>query len=590
MKAWFLLRLGSRRVPFVAAAIAFLIALPSVSTGYFIDDSYHEYILRGLALPGGSRGVWDLYRFADGSAAFVEGVRSGWYPWWTNLELRLAFFRPLPSLWRWADHSLFGMSAFVPHLETCVVYAALVFVAARVYGKWIGGAAAGLSSLAFAVDDGHCIPVTWIANRYALLAALFALSALLLHTRARAATAPSLALRIASPLLLALALCSGEMSLGALGYLAAWAWFVDPKGRRSAFVALSPHALVAGIWAVAYRAMGYGASGSAFYLDPLGSPAVFAKNMWVRLPELVVSGVLGPPSEAWTFVPAAKAPWVALGALLVGGLVVVTVIRLALRNERAPRGMVASLACGALVSVVPVCATVPDDRNFLMAGFGFFGVLGLAIEGVWAAVPSPSRSSRAFVAALVALHFVLAPLLFPLRGLTMALSFGGFIRRGAATIPSGEGTQNKTLVILGVPDSMIVVYMMLDRLLEPGPHVARATILSVQSSGQYTMRCIDTDTIELENPVGELHSPFVGLYTNKAFFAGQVFDRELDRVEVLAVTDAGEPSALRIHLKLPADSRIWLVWRDKGLVAIEPPRPGETSTFDGVDLFDAMKQ
>jgi hypothetical protein len=71
-----LARLESPRMPLVAAAVAFALALPTVALGYFLDDRYHELVMRGLPFPGGAHGVWDLYRFADGGPAYREGLRS----------------------------------------------------------------------------------------------------------------------------------------------------------------------------------------------------------------------------------------------------------------------------------------------------------------------------------------------------------------------------------------------------------------------------------------------------------------------------------------------------------------------------------
>jgi hypothetical protein len=189
---------------------------------------------------------------------------------------------------------------------------------------------------------------------------------------------------------------------------------------------------------------------------------------------------------------------------------------------------------------------------------------------------------------LAVVHLVLAPILFPLRALNMAIRFGGFIARGAQTFPSGEHAAGKTVVLVGVPDSLTMGYMMLERDLESGPRAR--TILSVQSSGTYTMKCIDPDTVEVRNPVGALHSPFAALYTDRPFSPGQVLDRDIDRVEVLETTAKGEPSAIRATIRVPASERIWVVWQGKGLVELPAPQPGETKTFQGVDLFEAMQK
>jgi hypothetical protein len=261
--------------------------------------------------------------------------------------------------------------------------------------------------------------------------------------------------------------------------------------------------------------------------------------------------------------------------------------------KRAPerRGAIAALGFGALWSAIPVCATLPDDRNFIIASFGFFGILGMAIESVWRrATGDTGALTRWCMGVLVVVHLAIAPLLFPARSLNMALTLGGFVERGAKTFPSGDRVTNKVFVIVGVPDQLMLTFMMLERLVDPGPKARTSTTLTVQGAGPYTVKYVDQDTVEIRNPIGELHSPFTAMYTTKPFYAGQVFDRALDRVEILATTSAGEPSAVRATIRVPVDDRIWLVWRDSGLVEIPAPLPGEQLTFQGIDLFSAMQK
>ncbi len=586
-----LTRLASPRIAIIASAVGFLLALPSLSVGYFLDDRYHAYFLRGNHLPGGARGAWDLYRFADGSPDFKRGLNEGVFPWWTDPDLRLAFFRPIPSLWRAADFHLFGDAAVIPHIETCLVYALLVFCAAKLYGKWVGGGAAGLAAIAYAIASGHGLPVTWISNRYSLLAALFGLGSVLAHSKARSKDGRSILATALSPALLALALASGETSLGVLGYLAGYAWFLDERGKRSALLSLVPHACVVGAWAIAYRALGYGVSGSGFYVDPLSSPVRFLGKLVVRLPELVLSSVFLPPSEAWTFLPKEKAPFVAACAAVVVIAILAFLVRVTLRRDPARRRAIAALGFGSICSAIPVCATIPDDRNFIIAGFGFLGVLGMAIESLWSQNPRESPlAARGFMWVLTVVHFVFAPILFPARSLNMAVSFQRFIERGAKTIPSGERVVNKVFVVVGAADQLTLVYMILERLLDTGPKARTSTTLTVETAGTYTVKCIDDDTVEIRNPVGELHSVFAELYTAKSFHPGQVFERDLDRVEILETTDTGEPSAIRATIRVPREDRIWLVWQGAGLVEIPAPRPGDELTFEGVDLLSAMQK
>ena len=577
-------------MPLVAAIVALLLALPSLTVGYFLDDRYHEYYFRGGMIPGGMRGVWDLYRFADGSPAIPKAIAQGVYPWWTSPHLKIAFFRPLPALWRWADFRIFGSSPVIPHLETCILYAALAFVAAKLYGRWVGGAAAGLAAFAFAFDDAHGLPIAWIANRYAVLAGLFGFAAVLAHVRARSTIDASFAARALSPVLLALALSSGEVSLGVLGYFLGHAWFVDARGRRSALVSLVPQGAVVLAWAVLYKTLDYGAAGGAMYVDPLHSPKLFFTKLVVRLPELLLSGTFVPPSEVWALVPPERALVVALVAATLVGLIIAFIAKTATGGDPERRGIVRGLLFGSFVAALPVCAMIPDDRNFLVPGFGFFGVLGMAITTVWRDKSPVSFLGRAGTWLLIVVHLILAPILFPLRSVSSTKGFMKFIDRGAASLPSQDRSGGKTYLMVGVPDALFIAYVFLEKLMVPGPIPKAYSALTVQGIGKYTLRCIDADTVDIVNPEGDMHSPFIGAFTDIPFSMGQVFETNIARMEIRETTSKGEPSVIRATIHTPREERIWLVWKDSGFMEIPAPSPGEETAFEATDIFTAMQK
>ena len=258
----------SRHWPLIALALAFTLALPTLGAGHMLDDHLHMYVLDGNAYPGGPRGVWDLYHFSDGGAGTLAAMDEGLYPWWSNPELRLAFLRPITSLWRAADHALFGQVAWPSHLGACLLWAGIALTAARMYRRFIGGAAAGLAALLYAVDDAHALSILWIANRHALVSTALGLIALALHVGRKRPDRPSWA----SAGLLLLAMLGGESALGVVGYIVAY----EVLGRAAAWKdrarAVAPHFAVLALWAVAYKLGGYGAGGNAFYVDPIRQP------------------------------------------------------------------------------------------------------------------------------------------------------------------------------------------------------------------------------------------------------------------------------------------------------------------------------
>ena len=499
-----------------------------------------------------------------------------------NPDLKLAFFRPIASLLRYLDFATWGQSGWVPTSRR-----RSRTPRSRSWRRAsTGGSSAarrrGLAALAFAVDDGHSMPIAWISARYGIFAALFGLGALLAHGRARAdGRTPVL-----GPALMALALLSGETSLGILGYLAGYALFLDPKGRCAGVVALAPYAVLTATWAVAYRALGYGAAGSAFYVDPLASPRAFVAAASVRIPELVLSGILGPPAEVWGVLSPQASRVAAVAAVVVSTAVLFLVVRVARRAEGARPGVVPALLLGAAVALVPVAASMPEDRNFMIPGFGFFGVLALALTEVWRRREAHGRGTRAALGALAVVHLVVAPLLLPVRGPQSLAMLERTVARGVRQLPTGPRVEGKTFFFLGVPDPLMVGYMMTERGLVDGPKPKVEVILSIESAGTWTAEFTDEDTLVIGNPQGILHSFFAGLYTNKPFARGDVFDTDIERVEVLDLTPSGEPSAIRVTLRVPREQRIWLSFeRGKGVVELPAPAPGARLSFEGFDLL-----
>jgi len=604
-----LLRLARHaHLPWFAAALAVVLTLPMLAAGYFLDDDLHTFVLRGGTFPGGPRGDWDLYRFADGGEGVRAAIDQGLFPWWTSPELKLAFFRPLSSLWRAADFRVWGAESWVPHLETSIAYALLALVAARLYGRWFAepddgkrSAAAGLAALMFTVDDAHALVTTWVANRYALLAALLGLSSVLVL-----AISPARRANVAlSALLFALALAAGEPALGVVGYLLAHAYFTggesnqqrlaligekliggeraDPAARRARLLRLVPHGGVLAAWAVIYRLLGYGAAGNAFYVDPLHDPLRFALTALERLPQLALAQLLGPPSEVWAMAQPSARVAVALGTWLAAGLLFGFVWRLARHHRLAP-----VFAWGALIAALPMCATNPDDRLLLLPGFGAFGLMAIAMHRVWQEASS-SFTVRATIAALAVVHLAIAPLLLPLRGMNMSSLMSRFVGRGAASIPAGP--EAASIVILGTPDVLMTNYMFVERFygrdVPPPPHIA--PVLTVQNDGVATVERTGERTVIVRNERGQNGGPWTVVYRKDAFRAGERFRvRDLE-VEILELGAAGLPTAIQFTFDQPLEDQRWLYWREGEFVPTPVVKVGEQMSFKATPLVEALR-
>ena len=112
-------------------------------------------------------------------------------------------------------------------------------------------------------------------------AAAFGVAAVLLHDRAR--RQGSLPARVLAPLMLALALMSGEAGVSGFAYLFAYAVAFDPAPLRARALSLVPFLPVLVAWRVMSRSLDFGVHGSGFYVDPAEAPLQFLATFPGRL-------------------------------------------------------------------------------------------------------------------------------------------------------------------------------------------------------------------------------------------------------------------------------------------------------------------
>jgi hypothetical protein len=578
-----------RRATLVVALIGFLLVLPTLSYGYFLDDNFHIYVLRGGEMPGGPQGVWDLYRFSSGTAEGVAAKASGVFPWWTSEGLRLGFMRPIPSLWRALDHRLFGESAVIPHLQVCIVFAGLVAAVARMLRSFFGDGEAGraaavLGALAFAVDDAHALNVAWIANRYSLISALFGALSLVAFASSRRAA------QLSSPLLFLVAMLCGETSLSFVGFYLALVWLRGREQWKPLAVRLLPHAFVLTGWAVLYKLGGYGARGSGFYVDPLHDPLLFAGRSLLRLPVLLNSQLTFAPAEITGGLPLAGQVIAAIVAAVLALLVLRWIDRTC-NGERSVRALVA----GSLLSLVPVTATAADDRLLLIPGIGLLGALGMALTRRWSApISSPIEAGqavqrRSFTAgALVFIHLILAPLLFVPRQSFFKNLLQGYVDRHAVQLPHDAAVAEQHLIILATPDPLLSNYMLLSQLMVDQPHPLSAMLLTVGCPGPLKVERVGERELLLSAD-NLLSGPFARLYRATPLQEGAEIEAGVLSARVMRV-EGDQVKQVRFRFDAPFTSLRWLVFGEGGYREVAPPALGESVEYEGWDFARALAQ
>ncbi len=552
----------------LALVLAAGVAGPSLILGRFADDYLHMAEMRRFAPIGGPL---DVYRFADGKPEHLSAFMArGPYPWWALPELRLSFFRPLSSGLSSLDDLVLGAPAWLQHLHSVLWYLALVAVVTALLRRILPGALGALGLLIFALDEGHALPVIWLANRNAIVAAAPAFLALLLHLKWRED-----GVRWALPASLAcwaIALCGGESAIGVMAYVAAYE-LVGAKGTsRQRALAFAPLAALFAGYLVLYRSLGYGASGSGIYLDPASQPGQWLAVLGPRWLALAGGALVKLPAEL-----GATTTWVHWIAWVGGAGAVVLFVAIARRFwptlETEEQRHLRWLIAGAALSVLPLASTFPSNRLLLVPSFGASVLVAAAIRSGFA------QGRRIGAGVLVALHIVLT---VPAWALFMwfGAATTAFAEEAATTIEvDAQTVANQRVAVLGAPDAVIGAYIDLMRHLHGQPVPKAWWPLTLKPTDQRVTRT-GPATLVLEPMTGRFGDSLFELLFRGAdhpFRTGDVVVLDGMTVTIEGADDEGiSRVAFTFDVPLEDPSLQLLVWRKGALRRYTPPALGVT--------------
>ena len=219
-----LMRSAASRWIVAAIALGLLLAAPSIGTGLLTDDrAQRVFVLDHLHHGHDPRPWWDLYSMvqSSGPQQVLLAIYAGLLPWWSSLELSIAFFRPLAAATHYLDYLAWPDAPALMHVHNLVWYGLLLAAAGALYRRTLPLPAAALALLLYAVDEAHVEGASWIAGRNTLMTALFAFCTLLLYDRWRADRVRLAGAACVATLLLAQASSEGAVAIWA--YLVAYA-------------------------------------------------------------------------------------------------------------------------------------------------------------------------------------------------------------------------------------------------------------------------------------------------------------------------------------------------------------------------------
>jgi len=578
--------LSHRRLPVFVALVGVVLCLPLLWAGFNGDDYFQRAILLGVSPVGeATQPVSDLFRFVWGGEQTQRLIDWGFFPWWTNPELRIGLWRPLTAVTHLVDYQLWPDLPVLQHLHSLLWFGLGLFLVAQLYRRVHGvGLVAGLAALLFALEDAHSMPAGWIANRNALLALVFGTLVILAHLAWRRSGKRRFLLGALTAL--ALGLLCGEATLGALAYVFAWEITMSEGSWPNRLVALVPAGVVVVLWRLLYNSLGYGTTGSGLYLDPTTQPGEFALALCERWPLLLANQWTQIDVDAWAFLSrSAQLVSSGVAALLCIGLLIL-LWRL-LRTKALARFW----ALGMALSLVPICAAFPMSRLLVFSGIGAFGLLALFVESMgWPGKLDHLRSrlGRAAVWALLVLHGPVAALMLVGRAFALPL-FGGMFAAGASGAPKDDALEQQTLIFVNGNDFSVAYTSLIRQLDASGPVPRRAAMLSnmtvaneVHREDAFTLVITPRGGLlanSIDRLMRGLEPPFVK--------DGQIHMVDFT-VQIRSLTTDGRPAEIAFRFREPLNnpSYRWVSWQAQGLVQFPIPEVGETLTLPPVSYVD----
>jgi hypothetical protein len=612
--------LSHPRLPTIVVALAIVLSSPALWTGFeSMDDLRHRAklldrsrlparLLQTGLVPDNSGKLTtvlsDMHTINRTKADFDKLRDYGLMHWWTQPDYRASNWRPLDSFTHWLDYRLWPDSSVLIHAHSIFWFAAIVLLVTLLYKRlleplWV----AGLAALMYLLDDSNYLPALWIANRCLLSSLVMALLSFMAYHKWRSTGAVKWA--VLSNIFLLACLLASEAGIAAFAFLFAYVFALEPGTRRGGLrraLSLLPAVVVIIAWRMVYSALGNGAYGSGFVIDPVREPLSFARALLERGPILLFAQLGGLPSETYSFIRPSYRPYLLAGAYIFLMLVLIVLFPL-LRRDRLARFWFLAM----LLATVPICATLPMNRNLLYVAVPAFALLAQFIKSVIDAPanenPLPANRLWRLLARGLCAYFILAHLLFAVVGrVTTPVTVQQMREQFRLTMDLGplDGVQDQDLVVVNAPNPFSLFFVPLYRahLQQPLPNALR--VLAPGFADMQLTR-VDQTTLNIRAKSGNILSgrekkPFHLVYLYQTFnegFRHRKFPmRTGDKVvlprlavEVLKVDDKGLPVEITCRFAAPLDdpSLRWLAWdwHDKCYVPFVVPAVGQAVELKG---------
>ncbi|HEX6244298.1 MAG TPA: hypothetical protein VFZ61_25450, partial [Polyangiales bacterium] len=585
MDDWATRALTSPHAKLVIFCFAMLLTSSYLALSGTGDDDFHAVAARANGqLPSVHREAWDLFAFAT-PATNQAMVEDGIFPWWTDPQLTIAFYRPLSSLTTWLDHRFWPERPALMHLHSMLWFALLLGSVTLVYRALsLSSRHAALALFFYAVDDARSMPVAWLAQRNALIALAPAFLSLLAHHRFRQTGRARFALLGVTAL--AVGFQGGESALSVCGYLIAYALTFDEKGTLARrLLALWPYLTTVVLWRIVYVMLERGAMNSGIYIDPGRDPLVFLRHLCVRLPVLLLGQFALPFSDLWEAYPLI-ASWLRPTVLCMAVLVLYglwTLLRPLLREHKLLRFWLV----GCVLATIPVCGVHPEDRMLTATSLGSAQLIASFVLSVLdASYPRRSLVVLSSGALLLVIHGLFAPLTLPLRSFDI-YAMERLMRHSDRSIPHGPQAKQQTVVLINPPVDVFAIYFSVYRASRQLELPGHLRWLATGESELEVAR-VDEHSLKLRPALGYLATATQLMFRrpDRPITSDQIIRLDGVSYQVTEQTSDGRPAELLVRFDRPLESPEfrWLQWGKHEYVPFTLPAVGQRVVLPKADL------
>jgi hypothetical protein len=238
-----------------------------------------------------------------------------------------------------------------------------------------------------------------------------------------------------------------------------------------------------------------------------------------------------------------------------------------------------------LLSLLPICAVWPDDRNLLFVGLGAMGLLVQWFKWIyqidWNLKSRLWRIATGILLVLfILIHAVIHPVSLPRSARAFALVYEQ-VKKASASLPSGQGNETQTFILVNNPTHFLFVYSVISHRFTRGELTPIIALTSGDHPLSFTRK--DLHTIEIQAGSKSL-TDLDAFLISKEFTMqpGQIVRLSDMSIEVLEVND-GLPSAATFRFSVPLNdsSLVWFRWEEGKYIPFNLPAVGETVTIEG---------